>query len=51
MPDHTQLKRFDDNVASLAVLLDATNKQNSSTFPRDICNLLFWRTLGMPGNA
>ena len=25
------------------------NKQNSSTFLRDICNLLFWRILGMPG--
>ena len=29
--------------------LYATNKQNSSTFPRDILNLLFSRTLGCRG--
>ena len=51
MPDHIQLKRYDNNLVSLAVLLHATNKQNSSTFPRDTCNLLFWRTQGMPGHA
>ena len=34
MPDHTQLKQHDNTVASLDVQLHATNKQNSSTFPK-----------------
>ena len=53
--DHTQLKRYDNNVASLDAtgkdsldFLHATNKQNGSTFPIEIWNLLSWRTLGMP---
>ena len=47
MLEHTQLKQHDSTVASLDVQLHATDKQNSSTFPRDIGNLLLWRTLGM----
>ena len=51
LPDHSQLKQQDNTVASMDVSLNATNKENSTTFPRDIGNLLFWRTLGMPGHA
>ena len=48
MPDHTQLKRHDNTVASMDVYLHTTNKQNISTLPRDIGDLLFWRALDMP---
>ena len=48
MPDHTQLKRHGNTVASVDVYLHATNKQNISTLLKDIDDLLFWRTLSIP---
>ena len=36
MLDHTQLKRHDNNLASMDVQLHTTNKQNNATTPRDI---------------
>ena len=51
MLDHTQLKRHDNNLASMDVQLHTTNKQNNATIPRDIAILLFWRMLDMPRHA
>ena len=48
---YNPLKWHDNTVASIDVYLHATNKQNNSTFPKNIGTLLFWRKFGMPWHA
>ena len=48
MPEHSQLKRHDNNVAFMDVQLHAINKQNNLILLRNIGALLFWTAWGMP---
>ena len=51
MQDHTQPEWHDNTAAYIDVQLNATNKQNNSTLPKDIGTLLFWRKFGIPGHT